>query len=335
MGATAAVIGAGMAGLACARRLQAAGLAVRVFDKGRGPGGRMATRRVETPLGEARFDHGAQFFTARDPHFRAVVDGLIAAGAVRDWSGRLVSIDADGAAQPLPPDARFVGAPGMNAVVRALAEGLAVAWGVRVDSVAREGGAWRLAGEGGLILGRFDLLVCAIPAEQAAPLLAKAAPRLAEEAAGARTSPCWAGLYALDAPLAASFDGAKLSSGPIAWAARDRSKPGRTGPETWVLHASPGWSAQHLEDDADGVAGDLWAAFERMLDLALPTPVFRSAHRWRYAQAVKPAARAVAFDPALQVGACGDWRIGPRVECAWQAGDQLAAAIITGSPTGS
>ena len=58
-----AIIGAGMAGIACADALQAAGHAVAVFDKGRGPGGRMSTRRMETPLGTVAFDHGAQYFT--------------------------------------------------------------------------------------------------------------------------------------------------------------------------------------------------------------------------------------------------------------------------------
>ena len=74
------IVGAGMAGLACAEALTSAGHAVVVLDKGRGPGGRMSTRRLETPLGEVRFDHGAQYFTGRDPGFRARVAAWIAAG---------------------------------------------------------------------------------------------------------------------------------------------------------------------------------------------------------------------------------------------------------------
>ena len=62
-----AIVGAGLAGLSCAQALRAGGADVQLFDKGRGVGGRMATRRVDTPLGPATFDHGAQFLTAHDP----------------------------------------------------------------------------------------------------------------------------------------------------------------------------------------------------------------------------------------------------------------------------
>ena len=77
-----AIIGAGMAGLSCARQLEATGHRVSLFDKGRAPGGRMAVRRVDTALGEASFDHGAQYLTARDSEFVAQVDAWTAAGVV-------------------------------------------------------------------------------------------------------------------------------------------------------------------------------------------------------------------------------------------------------------
>ena len=107
------IVGAGIAGLSCAERLQAAGHAVRVFDKGRGAGGRMATRRVALPSGDVAFDHGAQYFTARDPHFATMVAEWHASGVVAPW--------------PSAGDDAWVGTPGMNAVVKAMAQPLAVA----------------------------------------------------------------------------------------------------------------------------------------------------------------------------------------------------------------
>ena len=64
------VIGAGIAGLIAAGELKRAGLHVLVLDKGRGVGGRIATRRI----GGATFDHGAQFITQRNPRFAAVLE---------------------------------------------------------------------------------------------------------------------------------------------------------------------------------------------------------------------------------------------------------------------
>jgi renalase len=324
-----AIIGAGIAGLACARQIADAGGHVTVFDKGRGPGGRMSTRRVETALGEARFDHGAQYFTARGARFRAMLEDQIAAGAAARWDGRFLSVDGAGALAPLPAEERFVGTPGMNALVRALAGALDVRWGSQVKALAREGAIWRLADEAGRDLGLFDALVCAIPAEQAAPLLAPAAPTHAAEAASARSAPCWAGLYVVGEDLALDFDGAKIAHGPLAWAARDRAKPGRSGPQTFVLHASPVWSAAHLEDEAGAVAAALWEAFAARFAISAQ-PVFAGAHRWRFAQVTQAAASPFAWDGALSLGVCGDWRIGPRVESAWTSGDSLGAAIAAG-----
>ena len=91
-GADVAVVGAGIAGLAAARALRAAGHSVIVFDKGRGPGGRASSRRAE-PFA---FDHGAQYFTVRDPRFQTVVDALRDRGVVAPWTGRIVALSPQG-----------------------------------------------------------------------------------------------------------------------------------------------------------------------------------------------------------------------------------------------
>ena len=76
------VVGAGLSGLAAAGALSSAGHEVTVFDKGRGPGGRLATRRI----GPATVDHGAQFFTVRSRRFEAMVEAWISAGVVGEWT---------------------------------------------------------------------------------------------------------------------------------------------------------------------------------------------------------------------------------------------------------
>ena len=217
-----AVIGAGMAGLACAEALAEAGVAPVLFDKGRGAGGRMSTRRTEF----GRFDHGAQYFTARSTEFRAALEGWIAEGAAAEWRGRFVRIE-NGEVQPdTAAEPRFVGAPAMNALLSARAERLGVRFNVRVEEIAREAEGWRLCGEDGADLGRFAAVAVATPAEQAASLLS-GAPALAAEAAAARSAPCWALMLAFEDVPETGFDGAKVADGPIRWIAREASKPGR------------------------------------------------------------------------------------------------------------
>lgn len=244
-----AVIGAGVAGLTCARTLTDAGWTVRLFDKGNRPGGRLCTRVMD---GEA-FDHGAQYLTARDPRFRRFVDSWVHDGHLARWEGRLVSLDL-GAVTPKAPPARsserdgrgsgsaerFVGTPAMEQLARHLAAGLDLGLERAVLPPTRSDGGWELRTDNER-LGRFDALVLAVPGPQAGELLA-AAPELARRASSTTMEPTWALMLSFPGPLALGFDGAFVQRGPLAWVAREGSKPGRAAGERWVLHATAEWS---------------------------------------------------------------------------------------------
>jgi len=228
--------------LACALRLKRSGEQVQVFDKGRGPGGRMSTRRMQTPLGEIRWDHGAQFFTARSDAFQEAVRSWQEVGAVAEWSGKFLTLgQSDNSASK--DDTKYVGAPGMNGVIRYMANEMDVAWGRRAQTISGEPGNWDIGFEDGPSEQGFEKVVVAVPAEQASDLFRTLAPSFAEEASSVTSAPCWAVLLAYDAPLDAGFDAAKISNGPLSWIARNSSKPGRDDAEAWVLHASPEWSS--------------------------------------------------------------------------------------------
>jgi renalase len=170
------IVGAGMAGLACAEGLARQGHAVVLLDKGRGPGGRMSTRRIQTAHGEAQFDHGAQYFTVHDQGFREQTEAWIAEGVVASW--------------PAAGTGAYVGVPAMNSPVRRLAQSHTVHWSTLVTKVENVGTGWRLSVESGEGLD-VDMAIIAAPAEQAAALLATAAPEFASRAAAATSQPCW------------------------------------------------------------------------------------------------------------------------------------------------
>jgi renalase len=308
------IVGAGMAGLACAEGLVRRGHEVVLLDKGRGPGGRMSTRRLQTPAGEAHFDHGAQYFTVRDPDFRRQVDAWIAEGVVATWPAA-------------GPDAH-VGVPAMNSPVRHMASGHTVHWSTLVTRVESAGQGWRLRVEGGED-HEVDMAVIAAPAEQAAALLAAVAPGLASRARAAISQPCWTLMLAFAEPLALVRDcwrGEEI----VGWAARNSAKPGRIGPESWVVQATPDWSRRHLEAQPDEVAATLAAAWSTQLQVALPASIGMASHRWRYARSAADGAGPV-LDPGRRLGVCGDWLIGPRVEAAWRSGAELAARVGEGA----
>jgi predicted NAD/FAD-dependent oxidoreductase len=325
-GARIAIIGAGVAGLGAARTLVAAGDEVVVFDKGRGPGGRASTRRVAF----GRFDHGAQFFTVRSERFARVVDGWARAGVAAPWVGEFVT-QRDGRREPDEERARWVGVPGMNEIVRDLADGLDVRFGTRVDSIARVAERWILLGEAGQDLDAFDGVVVAVPSVQAAALVEPVAPALARRAERAEMQPCWTVMVAFRAPVGAGFAGLRMQDeGPLGWAGCDSSKPGRDadGHERWVLQASPTWSRDHLEQSPEWVAHELLAALSALTGKVLPPLIGAEAHRWRYALASDPVGERCLFDAAERVGVCGDWLIGARIEAAYLSGVAAGEAML-------
>lgn len=305
------IIGGGMAGLSAATALAGAGARVTVLDKGRGPGGRMAARRVEIGGEPVSFDHGAQYFTARDPAFRAAVAGWEAAGVAARWPA--AGADA------------WVGTPGMNAPIRAMAEGLDVRWNVRAERLCRDGGFLRV--EAGEAVFRADTVLVAVPAEQTAVLLAEVAPDFAARAAAVASAPCWAVMagFAAPLPLADTF---RSETGPISWAARNSAKPGRSGTETWVIHASPTRSRELIDLPKDEVAALLLADFFAATGTPPAAPLHLDAHRWLYAQPEAHQGEGPLYDPALRIGIAGDWLHSPRVEGAWLSGRALAQGVL-------
>lgn len=305
-----AVIGAGMAGLTCAAALRAAGGSVTVFDKARGPGGRMSTRRLALTEGEVTFDHGAPVFTARDPGFRAQVALWTQAGLVAPWSAA-----GEGA---------FVGAPAMNAPLKAVAAGLEIRCGVTITGLARIGDGWVLEGPDESDLA-YDRVVLAVPAEQAAVLLVAANDAFAALARSTVSAPCWSLMLVFSRPIETELrvlDGDEV----IGRAFRDGHKPGRSGGEAWVIQASSTWSRDNLEAGPSDVATWLLAAFETRMPTPLPPLLSSVAHRWRYAQP-EPLALGALWDPAAGLGVCGDWLDGGDVEGAWRSGARLAAQL--------
>jgi len=203
----AAVIGAGLSGLRVVHRLVEAGVEVRVFEKARGAGGRMSTRRTDF----GAFDHGAQYFTAQDPRFREQVEDWVARGAAVRWPGRVVRLAEGRVLAEESGIDRFVGAPKMNAVVRDLLGEVEADFGVRIESLRRKETGWTLRCDAGFEFDGFDLVVVAVPPAQALPLV-ESSPALRAAIAGVRMWPCHATMLGFESPVEVAFEGAGAST---------------------------------------------------------------------------------------------------------------------------
>lgn len=330
-----AVVGAGVSGLLCARALAEAGVSVVVFDKGRGPGGRLSSRRLPEPAGfeGARVDHGAVDLCAPGPALAELLREAEAAGVLGRWQPREAVRDGAGALRPIAePPARWVGLPSMSALARHWAQGLELRQGARCVAVEHrsEGLALRFdaplpapdEAEG------LDAVVLSAPAEQTRALLPEGSPVLAGLAA-ARSAPAIVLMMALPAPLDLPYDRLRATSGPLRLLIRDSDKPGRGEGERWLIEAAPDWSAAHLELDPASLRTLMITEAEAIFGQSLQ-PTWAEAHRWRYGRSAPPPIGAPLSLFAEGVGCCGDGLGGPGVEGAAASGLDLAARMLEG-----
>lgn len=309
-----AIVGAGMAGLAAARTVAAAGHAAHVFDKGRGVGGRLSTRRTEY----GSFDHGAQFATVRDPAFSAYIAALQTSGAVHVWdSARAGAI---------------VGKPGMSALVKAGfegQEGITVTTSFEVTHIGKVAEGYVLSNDHGDHHGPFDKVIVTAPAPQAAHLLAAFGDpfgRLSD----ITYAPSYTLLAAFDAPLDVTDVPDLRDGGGLASACRQSARgPGRDSEhDLWVVQASPDFSAEHIERKREAMVPVLLRLFQDTVGINIPQPIYGAGHRWRYALVDEALAEPFLISADGDVAVAGDGLLGPRVELAFLSGVHAAQALM-------
>ena len=309
-----AIIGAGLAGLTLAQKL-ASQHQVTVFEKARGPGGRMSTRRADPYA----FDHGAQYFTASDPQFQAFIDDQMQAGLIAPWP---VEIALHGGAR-ISDKPKYVATPGMNAVCKALARPLDVQPQAHVETLISVPGGWQLSFKDGAVAGPFDWVVSTAPAEQTQILL----PEQFSGQASLRDvdmSGCFALMLGFEGPVDLPFAALKSATPPIGWMALNSAKPGRPAATALLIQSDNAWAEAHLDNDPSSVMQTLLDAGSELTGLDLASASHQVVHRWRYASTPKSAGRPFLIDPNLNLAACGDWCLGGKVEAAYLSAMALA-----------
>jgi predicted NAD/FAD-dependent oxidoreductase len=318
------VVGAGICGLLAAKTLTSSGYRVSVVDKGRGVGGRLATRRIDGAV----FDHGAQYFTTRDPVFSAIVQDWEKEGIIRPWATgfRLQdgSLKQDG-------QQRFFGTTGMTSIAKHLARGLDVRLGTRIIRVACEDGGWSLATDlGDIFMGRALLLTPPVP--QSLALFADGKVILPEsmkkELEQVEYAPCLALLVSLSgSSLIPAPGGLWLSGEPISWIADNHQKGISPAlPATLTIHAGPNYSRENWKTPEEKVTQELLDAASAWLG---STPGCTQLHRWRYSIPTKiHHERCVSVAHPAPVVFAGDAFGGPRIEGAALSGLAAAGSLV-------
>lgn len=318
-----AVIGAGIAGISCASKLQQAGYEVILFDKARSVGGRMTSKRTE--LGY--MDFGAQYFTARHPLFLQQVATWQQHGVLSRWLAPIYQYQQHCLSASPDEQQRYIGVPAMHSPLKWQAKNLDCRLSCRIVSLHLDGKMWHLTSEQGESYGPFSDIVLAMPPAQVAALLPQALKKPLPETL---LQPCWAVTLVLaqasEHPAGGIF--IKDPDSTLSWVSRHNSKPGRVQAESWLLHFKPAFSALHVQQ-----APAFWhQAAEQALSALLQKPIKVASavsHRWLYAQINDTLARDhYAGDLGSGLWLAGDWTRGGRVENAWLSGHEIATTLI-------
>ena len=319
-----AIIGAGLAGLTLARELS--GIAdITLFEKARGLGGRMSTRRNASH----QWDHGAQFFTARSHAFNNFLTPFISEGTVVEWQPNITTLSLDKTPFKRPWfEPHYVAAPAMNSLLKAMAGDLNIHLSTRVEHLVANDKGWQLLDEQQQLLGEFDWVISSAPLPQTQALLPAAI--LGDTLARYQMLPCYALLLTADDADLPHWDAAKVNDPQLSWISFNHRLPGRNrAAGTVVAHSTAAWAQAHLEDDQETVKQQLTARFCALTGVSPAAITSAQLHRWRYALSAEVAEPEEAFvlNESARLAACGDWCLGGRVEAAFSSAYQLARTL--------
>ena len=319
-----AIIGSGISALTAARKLNNAA-DVTIFDKSRGVGGRIATRRADT----FTFDHGAQYFLIKNNDFESFVAPFIERGIVKRWDAYFKEFEGGEVIRERQWNenfAHYVGAPNMNAFCKSLAENLKIIKNTKIHQVVKSDIGLRLIDDKGLELGVFDWVISTVPSKQAINILPKNL-NFYDEISSIEMSPCFTLMLGFEKDLNLDFDAAMIHNELISWLSVNSSKPDRSKDLSLVIQSTNRWADKNLKLDRDFVIKKMISEASSIISRDLNAAVHKDVHGWHFANAQKRDL-GVFVDYDMNIAACGDWCMHGRVEAAYLSGNETAAKIL-------
>ncbi|MFM9874432.1 MAG: NAD(P)/FAD-dependent oxidoreductase [Fimbriimonadaceae bacterium] len=323
-----AVVGAGMAGLGAARTLREAGIATVVFEKSRGFGGRVATRRIA----DYTFDHGATIVSPRGTELEGVILNELSTDQLVEIV-KPIYLSTDDRVTPVDPEAgkikRFGYQNGVNTLGKLLAVDLDVRLESKVEAIKKDGPHYTILGES------FSHVILTAPIPQTEVLLASAGDK--RSFAGSQYRKCISIMFGvdeeIDRPYHALLD--PNQSQPLTWLSLEHVKiPGGfrapEGKSALVVQMSARYSRYSFEREDATIIGDTWVDIKRLLKLKVALPEVSGVMRWNYSHA----SNTVSYETANQLGAkilvAGDGISGARTHQAYAIGIRAANQILAG-----
>lgn len=312
-----AVIGAGMAGLTVSNILSQKGFSVDVFDKGRGVGGRMSSRRTQWGY----LDHGCQYFTVKDPLFEQFLQEY--SSLITVWQGRFFTW-VEGHFQVMEAEKnRYLPTVRMNNLCRQMASQVNVSLSTPIVSLARQNDHWILTDDQSHCYSGYHWLIVTAPPQQTFTLISNHSV-IAPPIGAIEMYPCYSLMLVIPEDLDFGFEGLQLEHPVLGWIAVNSSKPHREKPLSLVIQSNFSWAEKNLDGDRTSIAEIMKQEAKEVLSCNFESILYESLHLWRYALPKKVNTQTYYLDEEKKLAICGDWCLSGKVESAFLSAYSLA-----------
>jgi len=316
-----AIIGAGISGLTIATKLQEKGIHVQVFDKGKGVGGRMSSRRTDWGY----IDHGTQYFGLTNPEFHDFIN--IYGDILKPWQGSF-AVWKDGNFQEIISDKiKYVPIKAMNNLCKYLGADITVKLETKICKLVRENQEWTLIDDNDHRYPGYDFVIVTAPPSQTANLLSSHTP-VVQEIKNIEMLPCYSLMIIPCDRIKLPFDGVKIDHPVLGWISNNDSKPLREDKGAIVIQSNFNYAQNNLETDREEVSQVLLEATAQLFDLKFSSFKYKSLHLWRYAIPAQSQSKDYFYDQSNGLGVCGDWCSSGKVEGAFASANALANILI-------
>ena len=319
-----AVIGAGLAGItfACIMKDK---FNVKIFEKSRGVGGRMSTRK-ESPF---IFDHGAQFFKIKTTECKKFFSQLFTQEIIQPWSLKLAYFEGNHLREIKiikNTDRFYVGVPNMDSILKYISRDCNVILDTKIERIKRKNDIWELYDQNNKSHGMYDWVILSLPAEQSLDLISDKT-SFYPNVKKIKMKGCYSLMVGMDKSLQLDFDAAFIENKDIAWLALNNSKPSRMRNHCLVINSSYEYASKNINTPKDKVLEHLLNISSNLINYDLSKSPVIKIHQWRYVEAECSPKENYFIDHQNKIAVCGDWLINSRVEGAFLSANELSKEI--------
>ena len=320
-----AIIGAGLSGITVASKIKDK-FEVHVFEKSRGVGGRMSTRK-DPPF---VFDHGAQFFKIESRCFKYFLSELFTEKIIRPWKFKLAYYEKYSLKKIKViknSDKFYVGVPNMDTIVKYISKDCNVILNTKIERIIKEKNKWYLYDQNKKSFGEYDWVILTLPAKQSLELINKKIsfyPLIEKiEMMG-----CFSLMIGMNEAINLDFDAALIEHNDVAWLALNDSKPCRTKKNCLLINSSYEYASKKINSPKETVLKHLLNQANTLLNFKLSNLNMTKIHQWRYVEAKKSPTENYFIDRTKNIAVCGDWFVNSRVEGAFLSANELSKDMM-------